>query len=228
VPVEEFDHGDFWAYATFNDASIGQKVYANVFNGRARAAAAGSFLTGAVGTTGTITASFATNVMTPTAGSVYLTPGMLISGPGVPPYTYIEAQLTGSTGACTSATYQLTTYPGTLVSSAAIVATAPDGVGGAVCSSVSSTSSTTMTITTITSGAITIGQLVQGITSVPAGTYIQSFGTFNGTSGTVILSQATTGTITTQACNFSAWIETPWSVKSAANLGDLMKIGILN
>jgi hypothetical protein len=70
--------------------------------------------------------------------------------------------------------------------------------------------------------------LVQGITSVPAGTYIASFGTFNGTSGTIILSQATTGTITTQACNFSPFIETPWYALSDGNPGDLIKIGVKN
>lgn len=228
APVTMHDRGDFWAYSTYADAAVGQKVFANVFNGKILPAAAGAFPALSAGTTGTITASFATNVMTPTAGSVFLTPGTLITGAGVPLNTYIEAQLTGTTGACSSATYQLTTYPGTLASSATIVATSNDGIGGAVCSSVSSTSSTTMTINTVTSGSIAVGSLVQGITSVPAGTYVASIGTFNGTSGTVILSQATTGTITAQACNFSAWVETPFYVKSAGNLGDLIKIGVKN
>ena len=228
VPVQIFDRGDFWAYSLYADAAVGQKVFANVFTGKIMPATAGSFPALPAGTTGTITASFATNVMTPTAGSVYIAVGMLVSGAGVPPNTYIEAQLTGSAGACTSATYQLTTYPGTLGSNAAITVTSNDGVGGAVCSSVSSSSSTTMTINALTSGTIVVGQLVQGITNVPAGTYVQSIGTFNGTSGTIILSAATTGTITTQACNFSAWVETPFYVKSAGNLGDLIKIGVKN
>ncbi len=228
APVTMHDRGDFWAYSTYADASVGQKVFANVFNGKILPAAAGSFPALPAGTTGTITASFATNVMTPTAGSIYLAVGMLITGTGVPANTYIEAQLTGSAGACTSATYQLTTYPGTVASSAAVVATSPDGIGGATCSSVSSSSSTTMTINTLTNGSIVVGSLVQGITSVPAGTYVASIGTFNGTSGTVILSAATTGTITAQACTFSAWVETPFYVKSAGNLGDLIKIGVKN
>lgn len=228
VPVSMFDRGDFWAYSQYADAAVDQKVFANVFTGKIMPAAAGSFPANPAGVTGTITASFATNVMTPTAGSIYLAVGMLITGTGIPPATYIEAQLTGTAGACTSATYQLTTYPGTLASNAAITATSSDGVGGCTCSSVSSTSSTTMTINTVTNGSIAVGQLVEAITSVPAGTYVAAIGTFNGTSGTIILSQATTGTITAQACKFSSWVETPFYVKSAGNLGDLIKIGVKN
>ena len=68
--------------------------------------------------------------------------------------------------------------------------------------------------------------LVQGITSVPAGTYVASIGTFNGTSGTIILSQATTGTITAQACNFSPFVQTQYTIQSIANAGELVKVGL--
>ncbi len=230
-PVTVCDRGDFWAVSTYNDALVGDKAFANIFNGKVQAAAAGSFPVDVSGSTGVITASFGTNVMTPTAGSIYLTPGMKItcpSSPNFPANTYIEAQLTGSAGACTSATYSLSTFPGTVASNAAVTATSNDGIGGCTCSSVSSSSSTTMTINTLTNGTIVPGMLVEGITSVPAGTYVSSIGTFNGTSGTIILSAATTGTITTQACKFSSWVETPWYAKSAGNVGDLIKIGINN
>jgi hypothetical protein len=110
----------------------------------------------------------------------------------------------------------------------ALTAVAPGGIGGGIAASVSSSSSTTMTINSMTSGVIVVGQLVQAITSVPAGTYVSAIGTFDGTSGTIILSQATTGVISDQACGFSAFIETPWYVTAAANVGDIVKIGIKN
>ena len=81
-----------------------------------------------------------------------------------------------------------------------------------------------MTINTITSGAIAVGQQVQAITNVPAGTYISALGTFNGTSGTIALSSPLTATGTI-AMSFSPFIETDWLVRAAANVGDLVKIG---
>ena len=228
LPVTLYDRGDFWAVSTYQDASIGQKVFANVFNGKIITAATGSFIVDPAGTSGTITASFATNVMTVTAGSVYIAPGMLVTGTGIPANTYIEAQLTGSAGACSAATYSLSTYPGTVASAATVVVTSPGGTGGASASSASaSISDNTLTINTLTNGSIAAGSLVKG-TGIPTGTYVASIGTFNGSTGTVILSANTTATITTAAVAFSAWIETPWYVKSAGNVHDLIKIGVRN
>jgi len=162
VPVTEYERGDFWAVAHYNDATVGNKVFANLFTGKILAAATGAFPVDPAGTTGVITASFATNVMTVTAGSVYIAPGMHVTGTGIPANTYIEAQLTGTPGACSAATYSLSTYPGTVTSAATVVVTAPDGVGGATASACTCASGdTAMTITTLTNGTIAAGQLVK-------------------------------------------------------------------
>ena len=227
-PAQVLQRGDIWMRNTYTAATFGQKAYANLFTGQVTFAAAGAFLAMSSGTSSAVTsASFATNVMTVvTVTGTPLAVGQMVTGAGIPVGTYISSLGTGTGG---TGTYNLTQTTGTIAAEAVTVTSWP-GSGGAVCSSVSSTSSTTMTINTITSGTIAIGQLVQGITYVPAGTYIQSFGTFNGTSGTVILSQATTGTITAQACNFSSWIETPWYCQNpeGAQVGELVRLGIRN
>lgn len=225
LPVTVFDRGDFWAYSNYSDASTDDKVFANVFTGEIYPAPTGSFPVSPAGTSGTVTASFATNVMTVTATSIYIAPGMKVTGAGVPADTYIMAQLTGSAGS--TGTYSLTTYPGT-VASGTITLASPTGTGGATASSCSADSgSTTLTINTLTNGTIAAGQLVSG-TSIPSGTYISALGTSTGGTGTVTLSAATTDTISAAQVLFSAWVETPWYVKSAGNVGDLIKIGIRN
>lgn len=226
LPVTLFDRGDFWAKTLYTDADLNQKVYANLFTGEILAAATGAFPVNPAGVSGTITASFATNVMTVTSTSVYIAPGMLVTGTSIPDNTYVMAQLTGSAGS--TGTYSLTTYPGTVGSSAAVVVTQNTGVGGATASSCSANSgSTTLTITTLTNGTIAAGQIVKHA-NIPTGTYISALGTSTGGTGTVTLSAATTDTITTSEVLFSSWIETPFYVKTPGNVGDLIKIGIRN
>lgn len=221
LPVELLDRGDVWVRATYNDAALNEKVFANLFNGSITTGPAGSFQTDPIGTSGTFTASVATNVLTVTAGSIYLAPGMKISGTGIPANTYIELQLSGTPGACTSATYQLTTYPGT-VASGTLTAASNDGVGGAV--GTASFATNVMTVTAVTSGQFAVGQLVKSA-GVADGTYITALGTGTGGTGTYTLS-TTPGTISAQAASASAWIETPFSVKQPGNVGDLIKIGV--
>ena len=226
-PVTLYNRGDFWAKTVYADAAIGNKVFVNLFSGDGYPAAAGSFPTANVGSAASVTAtttagSYSMNITA--TGSGVVTVGQQISGPGLNSQfpTYIESFGTYNG---TAGTVNLTQAAVTASTGGTFTTVANVGIGGCVCSSVSSSSSTTMTINTITSGAIAVGQQVQAITNVPAGTYIAALGTFNGTSGTVILSAATTGTITAQACNFSAWIETPWYFNSDGNVGDLVKIG---
>jgi len=225
LPVTLYDRGDFWVRSTFNDAALGAKVFANLFDGTVNTGATGAFLVDPKGVTGTITASFATNVMTVTATGVYIAPGMKATGTGVPANTYIEAQLTGSAGS--TGTYSLSTYPGT-VSSAATVVVTTAGIGGASASSCTAAeASTTLTITTLTNGSVAAGMLVSG-TGIAAGTHIAALLTSTGGTGTVTLSAVTTATITTAAVTFSPWVETPFYVKSAGNVYDLIKIGVRN
>jgi hypothetical protein len=219
------DRGDFWNVSNYGAAVRGQKVFAHLFNGNVLVAAAGSFPANLVGSNASVTASVATSVLTVTAvASGVLAVGQLVQGSGIPSNTYILSLGTGTGG---TGTYNLTTTPGT-VASGTVVTTAVAGLGGAVASSVSSSSSTTLTVNTLTSGTIAVGMLVQAITNIPAGTYIASLGTGTGGTGTYIMSAASTGSISAQACNFSPWIETPWYAKSDGNPGDLIKIGVKN
>jgi hypothetical protein len=222
--VTLFDRGDFFVRSSFGDAAVGDKVFANLFDGSVNAAPAGSFNTDPGGTSGVITASFATNVMTPTAGSAYLTPGMKVSGTGVPANTFIEAQLTGTPGACTSATYSLSTYPGTLSSNAAITVTANGPQGGFT--GTASFATNVMTVTAVTAGSLAVGSVISSA-SVAAGTYITGLGTGTGGVGTYNLSTSP-GTLSAQAVSATAWVETPFSVKTPGNVGDLIVIGIKN
>lgn len=179
-----------------------------------------------------VQASLSTTVMTVVSANGTLAVGQSITGTGIPAGTTISSFGTGTGGAgtynlsasCTTESAETIAVGG--VASETLTGTPANSVGGCTCSSVSSTSSTTMTINTVTAGSILPGMLVQGITSVPAGTYVASIGTFNGTSGTIILSQATTGTITAQACNFSPFVQTGFSIQSIANPGELVKVGL--
>jgi len=231
TPVTEYDRGDFWARSVFTESTIGQKVYANVLTGRIYTAATAAFPVTPAGTTGTITASTSVlGVMTPTAGSIYLAPGMLVTGPGYPVGTYINSQVTGAAGACSSATYQLTTLPPVALASSTVVVCTTEDLGGSTTSSCScSQSSATLTVTTRTNGNIYKGQRVSG-TYIPTGTYVSALVTYNDAlgTGTLTLSAVATDTISGAAILFSPWIETPWYVKSAGNVGDLIKIGIRN
>ena len=224
-PITEYDRGDFWAKSVFGEAAIDNKVFANLLTGKIMAAATAAFPVNPQGVTGTITASFATSIMTVTATSVYLAPGMLITGGSVPIGTYISSQTGGSAGS--TGTYQLTTVPGTIASAATVVATSLDLGGGTASSCSANSGSPTLTITTLTNGAVAKGMLVSG-TSIPADTYISALGTSTGGTGTVTLSANTTDTISAATVLFSPWIETPWHVKSNGNVGDLIKIGVKN
>jgi hypothetical protein len=229
-PVTMYNRGDFWGKTVYADAALGQKVFVNLFSGDIYPAATGSFISAAVGTAAVVTAtttagSYSMNVTAFTSGILAI--GQQITGPGLTNgLYYIESSgtltLPASSG---SGTINLTQAAVAASTGGTFNTIAQTGIGGAVCSSVSSSSSTTMTINTVTSGSIVAGQLIQQITNIPANNWVASIGTFNGTSGTIIMGLASTGTITAQACNFSAWIETPWYFNSPGNVGDLVKIG---
>jgi hypothetical protein len=105
--IELFTRGDFWAKMK-NAASVGMKAFANLLTGEVYPAAAGSVVSAS-----TVTASFATNVMTVTASTGTLKVGHAITGAGVPANTYISSLGTGTGGA---GTYNLSTAPGTIAS----------------------------------------------------------------------------------------------------------------
>lgn len=109
--MEMFTRGDFWMKAAAAVTLRGLKVFANMLDGTAQAAAAGSTIAAK-----TYTASFATNVMTVTvAPGTPLVVGDAVTGTGIPANTFIKAFGTGTGG---TGTYTLTTTPGTIAAQA--------------------------------------------------------------------------------------------------------------
>lgn len=221
--VTEYERGDFWAYSTLAEASINQKVFANMFDGQVLAAAPGAFPTNNAGTAANITASIADitnyslNITATNSGVVAV--GQLVTGLNIPDGTYIESLDTynGSTGTVFLSKNATATFAGETLTTAS-----PEAYGGAV--GTASFATNVMTVTGVTSGVFRVGQLIQSA-GVAAGTYITSLGTGTGGTGTYNLSTSP-GTIITQAVSASAWIETGWSVKSSGNVMDLIAIGI--
>lgn len=217
-----FDRGDFYARVGFQNAARGNKVFANVFSGAVIPGAAGSFPNFPAGAAAAFTASFATTKMTVTAiASGTIGVGHLVAAPGIPANTRVLAQDSGTAGG--AGVYSLSTTPGTVASGPCTSAPA-DTVGGATITASFATSK--MTVTAVTDGVLVPGQLLKADTAgLAAGTYIvaQDSGTPGG-AGVYSLS-TTPGTIASGAVNASAWIETSWVFKTAANAGELAVIG---
>ena len=110
--MEMFTRGDFWM--KFGSAvARDQKVFANLLDGSAVAAA-----TGTVPAPNSFTASFATNQMTVTAApALPLKIGQSITGATIPANTFITAFGTGTGG---TGTYTLSTSPGTIAAQATV------------------------------------------------------------------------------------------------------------
>lgn len=110
--------GDFWAkMKVAGAAALPLKAFANLFDGTVQPALAGATISAA-----SMTASFATNVMTVTVNSGSLVVGQAITGTGVPANTYITSFGTMTGAANATGTVNLSTSPGTVGSAAGIVA----------------------------------------------------------------------------------------------------------
>jgi hypothetical protein len=218
------ERGDFWSVSNYGPAVRGQKVFANLFNGAALVAAAGSFPVTNIGANASFTATITAGVMNVSAvTSGTLAAGQLVQGTNVPANTYIATLGTGTGG---TGTYNLTQTTLTLASEA-LTSVTPAGIGGASVIASASDASATLTVASVNYGTVNVGMPVSG-TSIPAGAYIASLGTGTGGDGTYVLSANTTGTITSATVTLSAWIETPWYALSDGNPGDLIKIGVKN
>jgi hypothetical protein len=221
LPVTLYDRGDFWANSVYGEAVIGNKVFANLFSGDIYGAPAGSFLTAALGSNASFTATVAGYVMNVTAvASGVLQVGQQVTGAGIPFPTYIESL---GTGTGNTGTYNLSQTM-TIATAETITSVSPSGLGGFTGQASFATS--VMTVTVVTTGTLAVGQQISAA-GVAAGTYISSLGTGTGGLGTYNLS-TTPGTIAAEATSATSWIETPWYVKSPGNVGDLIKIGVHN
>lgn len=218
--VTLFDRGDFWASNLFAPASVNQKVFVNKV-GQIVGAAAGSFVTTDVSAASPVisSGSISGSVLTVVTGSG-LEVGQSLTDPNTLALIgYITSLGSGTGGAGTYNLNQTATYP---AASAFTVAGQPaTGATGTA-----SFATSVMTVTALTTGHFAVGQFISSA-GVAAGTYITSLGTGTGGTGTYNLSTSP-GTISAQAVSASGWIETPWSIKSAGNVGDVVKIGVRN
>lgn len=111
--VELLTRGDVWVkLPTGITGARKQKVFANMLDGSVATGAAGATVSGTA-----VTASFATNVMTVTAGSnIKVGSAITSAATALPANTYVTAQTSGTTGG--AGTYTLSTTPGTIASQA--------------------------------------------------------------------------------------------------------------
>jgi hypothetical protein len=225
MPVTLYDRGDFWAFNRFAPAAINDKVFVNKY-GAIAPGAAGAFLTtdvtgGAVITSAHIddgvTAGTTGNVLTVvTVTGDDLVVGQLIEDANTGATVgYITALGTGTGGTGTYLLNQNAAYPA--ASAFSVGGYADTGWVGTA-----SFATDVMTVVSTTSGNPSAGQFVSSA-GVAAGTYIVT----DNLDGTYVLSTSP-GTITTQAAATSGWVETPFSIKSDANAGDIVKIGVRN
>jgi hypothetical protein len=226
-----YNRGSFWGKTVYADAAIGNKVFANLFSGDIYPANSGAFVTTAVGSAASVTAtttagSFSMNITATGSGTVAV--GQQISGPGLQAQlpTYIESFGTYNG---TAGTVNLTQAAVTASTGGAFTTVANVGIGGCTATSGTITSGSaalTMNAGTYV-GQIAVGQQIYCATAgLPVGAYVSALGTSTGGAGTLTIGPSNaTATITAQAFQFSAWIETPWYFLSAGNVGDLVKIG---
>lgn len=123
-----------------------------------------------------VTGSIATTTLTVTAvASGAIAPNHFITGTGITTNTYVTGQLTSTSTAIVTATFtQASTGVNTIVLS---------------------------TYTVGTSASVLIGQFVQPVSGIPAGTYVTAF---NPTTNTITISNVTTGAVSGSASLYTA------------------------
>ena len=191
-PVTLMNQGEFWALFTAG-ATAGQKVYADPLTGLCTANATGNSVTsvntGGIATTGVMTIS--------AQASGTLAVGQVVTGPGVPPGTYIASLGTGTGG---TGTYNVLPAPAVAVAGGTtltaygvqetnyyVTQTVPAGASVTASVAANAIVGSVMTVSAVGSGTLQVGQTLSG-TNVPANTVIQSqlTGTAGGT-GTYLL-----------------------------------------
>lgn len=202
--------GEFWIKNDGATAAVpNMKAFADLSDGHASFAAAGtSPATGASATgsiaasTGSFTGSIASDVLTITAvSSGVVVPGGTLSGSSVVSGTKVLAQLTGTAGGI--GTYRVS-------------------VEQTVASTAISETYGTFTAASALTGTFDVGAVLSG-TDVVAGTKITALGTGTGGLGTYIVDNNTVVGSTTISATSN--IETKWICFSAGLPGELVKIG---
>ncbi|MES2351897.1 MAG: hypothetical protein V4641_30360 [Pseudomonadota bacterium] len=203
-PVTLHMEGDFWAInAGPGSLAVDDAIFANYATGDvAQAAAANASATGSIGSTFTATGS-GTNLTT-SAVTGLISVGDTISGTGVPVGTTIVSQTSGTTGGA-----------GVYVTSVATTASA---------ATVTSFGNK-LNITAVSSGTLEVGESVTG-TGVPAGAVVSSqlSGAVGGVGVYTISIAATAYAASTAITSVGGVSATGWKAKSAAAVGELVKI----
>jgi hypothetical protein len=134
-----------------------------------------------------VTGSIATTTLTVTAvASGAIAPSHFITGTGVTTNTYVTGQLTSTSTAIVTATFtQASTGVNTIVLS---------------------------TYTVGTSASVLVGQFVQPVSGIPAGTYVTAF---NPTTNTITISNITTGAVSGSASLYTAGQAGTYSVSNS-------------
>lgn len=202
--------GDYWVK---NDSAVqalpGQKVYADLTDGRATkfgvtgSPTQGFSVTASIAaSTASVTGSIADNVLTVTAvGSGTLVPGGTLSGTGVASGTKIVRQLSGTAGGI--GTYEVNIAEQTVAST-----TVSETYG-------------TMTVTVVGSGTIELDAVLAG-SGVTAGTQVTAFGTGAGGTGTYIVDQ--NAVVSSTTITGTQNVETKYIVMTPGLAGELVKI----
>jgi hypothetical protein len=130
------------------------------------------------------------------AATAYTVGQVVASNGGRSLYKCTQAGTSGSAGATFTGAINGTTLTVSSVASGTLsVGLKLVGSFGAAVVGNTTSGSTTLTVTARSNGQIGLGQTVSGA-GVPSGTTVVAFGTYDGTSGTVVLSAAATATAT--------------------------------
>lgn len=203
-PVTLHQAGDFWALNTGPGAlASGDSIYANYATGAiAQAAGANATGTGSMGATFTATGTGTSLVVTAVTGVI--TPGETISGTGVPVGTTIVAQVSGTTGGAG-------TYTTSVATTAAAATVTSFG--------------TYLTVTAVSAGTFDIGEPVTG-TGIPALATINSqvSGSIGGVGTYLLTIAASAYAASTALTSVTSVAITSFKAKSAAAVGELVKI----
>lgn len=196
-PITLFSQGDFWG--KFAGGAIpGQRVWADPDTGALISAVTAPFVVVATGSVGaSFTGVVATNVLTASAVTGYLSPGDVVNGAGVV-NVVLGAQLTGPPGGAGTYTF----------------------VHADVASEAMTSTSTVLDATAVSTGTLGAGDVLTGPTGSP-----QITGQISGTPGGVGLYQLSGAAISfaSGAITVSA-VATNFKVKSQCGSGEVAKI----
>lgn len=202
--VTLFNEGDFWAVNNGPSAcSVNDNVYASYADGSiyTGSAPSGASATGSMGATFTATGTGTSLVVTAVTGLISI--GETISGTGVTAGTTILGQLSGTAGGA-----------GTYTTSAATTA-----AGGTVTSF-----GNVLDITAVSSGTLKVGDPVSG-TGIPTAVIASQVSGATGGIGIYTLSLPASAYAASTTVTVTGGVQvTGWKCKSAAAVGELVKI----